>query len=185
MYLLGSIKEVNVEQGSLFSHVTEDCVPGFVAPWVSINITYPAPSQLLTVGSLLCIAQQGPHVLVFQVYRLLSLKLQWPRLRRLRRRPPVRWFQPPLRRLCQLHSLSLRRSLRLVQLCRRIFTPQACSLRPSSRLEWHLRRWLLPYQQWPFHLNVTPDQRQTFSRGTFRNHCRSGALDGSICWFIV
>ena len=81
---------------------------------------------------------------MFQVHRLLSLKLQWPRLRRLHRRPPVRWFQPSLRRLCQLHSLSLRRSLRLVQLCRRIFTPQACSLRPSSRLEWHLRRWLLP-----------------------------------------
>ena len=51
MYLLGSIKEVNVEQGSLPSHVTEDCIPSFVAPQVSINITYPAPSQLLTVRS--------------------------------------------------------------------------------------------------------------------------------------
>ena len=68
---------------------------------------------MLTVRSLLCIAQQGPHVLVFQVYRLLSLTLQWLCLRRLRRRPPVRWFQPPLRRRCQLHSLSLRRSLQL------------------------------------------------------------------------
>ena len=86
-----------------------------------MNITYHAPSQLLTVHSLLCVAQQGPHVLVFQVHGLLSLKLQWPRLRRLHRRPPVRWLQPSLRRLCQLHNLSLRRSLRLVQLCRRIF----------------------------------------------------------------
>ena len=32
MYLLGSIKEVNVEQSSLLSHVTEDCVPGFASP---------------------------------------------------------------------------------------------------------------------------------------------------------
>ena len=29
---IGSIKEVNVEQGLLLSRVTEDCVPGFVAP---------------------------------------------------------------------------------------------------------------------------------------------------------
>ena len=29
---IGSIKEVNVEQGSLLSRVTEDCVPDFVAP---------------------------------------------------------------------------------------------------------------------------------------------------------
>ena len=127
---------------------------------------------MLTVRSLLCIAQQGPHVLVFQVHRLLSLKLQRLRLRRLCRRPPVPWFQPSLRRLCQLHSLSLRRSLRLVQLCRHIFMPQACSLRPSSQLEWHLRCWLLPYQQWPFHVNVNPDQRQTFTWGTFRNPCQ-------------
>ena len=132
------------------------------------NITYSAPSQLLIVRLLLCIAQQGPHVLVFQVYRLLSLKLQWHRLRRLRRRPPVRWFQPPLRRLCQLHSLSLRP----VPLCRRIFTPQACSLRPSSRPEWHPRRWFLPYQQWPFQFNVNPDPRPIFSRGTFRKPLR-------------
>ena len=62
----------------------------------------------------------------------------------------------------------LRRSPRLVQRCRRIFTPRACSLRPSSRPEWHPRRWLLPYQQWPFPFNVNPDQRQLFSRGTFR-----------------
>ena len=166
---IGSIKEVNVEQGSPRSPLTGDCLPGFVAPEVSINITYPAPSQLLTVRSLLCIAQQGPHVLVFQVYSLLSLKLQWLRLRRLRRRPPVRWFQPPfIRRLCQLHSLLLRRSPRLVQRCRRIFTPRACSLRPFSRPEWHPRRWLLPYQQWPFPFNVNPDQRHLFSQGTFR-----------------
>ena len=90
---------------------------------------------------------------MLQIYRLLSLKLQWLRLHRLRRRPPVRWLQPPLRRLCQFHSLSLR----LVQLCRRIFTPQACLLRPCSRPEWHLRRSLLPYQQWPFQVNVSPD----------------------------
>ena len=109
---------------------------------------------------------------MFQVHRLLSLKLQWPRLRRLRRRPLVPWFQPSLRRLCQLHSLSLRRSLRLIQLCRHIFTPQACNLRPSSRLKWHLRRCLLPYQQWPFQLNVNLDHRQTFTRGTFRNPCQ-------------
>ena len=29
---IGSIKEVNVEQGSLRSPLTGDCLPGFVAP---------------------------------------------------------------------------------------------------------------------------------------------------------
>ena len=52
--------------------------------------------------------------------------------------------------------------------------PQACLLRPSSQLEWHLCRWLLPYEQWPFHVNVNVnlDQRQIFTQGTFRNPCQ-------------
>ena len=139
------------------------------------------PSQLLTVRSLICIAQQGPHVLEFQVHRLLSLKLQWLRLRRLCRRPPVRWFQPPLRCLCQLHSLSLR----LVQLCHRT-----------------LRLKLARFTHLPGSSGIsvvgsclTSNGRSTSTstrtniklsvRELSATPVSSGALDGSICLFIV
>ena len=49
----------------------------------------------------------------------------------------------------------------------------------------HLHRWLLPYQQWPS-TSTSTRTNVKFSLGELSaTPVSSGALDGSICWFIV